>query len=155
MATLHNFRTKPGLYANGLSRDGFIHTDVDFSKAPCAAGDIIILFEIPKGSIVQAFGAQLIKQQPPTASDATLQLYKESGGVYTAVASGETAAIDVDNTEGMLFSANGSAKGGYLANERVFVGLTAGATTGALNIAKLRVWVKYAEVPLCELGITN
>jgi len=155
MATLHTFRTKPGLYANGLSRDGFIHTDVDFAKFPCAAGDIIILFEIPKGSIVQAFGAQLIKPQPAVTSDATLQLYKESSGVYTAVASGESAAIDIDNDAGMLFSANGSAKGGYLANERVFVGLTAGATSGALNVAKLRVWTKYAEAPLQELGMKN
>ena len=151
MATSLHFKTKPGLYANGLSSDGFIHTDVDFSKSPCGAGDIIVLFEIPKGSIVQAFGAQLVKPQPAVASDATLQLYTEASGAYTAVPSGESANIDVDNEEGMLFSANGSAKGGYLANKRVFIGLTAGATTGALTVAQLRVWAKYAEAPLKEI----
>ena len=148
MATRLNHKCQPGLRSVGVFHDGFIHTDVDFAKAPCDAGDIIILFEIPAGSIVQAFGARLDKAQPAVANDATLQLYTETGGTYTPVASGEGAAIDVDGDEGALASANGSAKGGYLANKRVFVGLTAGGTSGALTVAKMRVWAKYAEAPV-------
>lgn len=138
----------PGLDANLLTRQGFVTADFDAAKTPLAAGDTAILLEIPKGGIVSAFGARLDRPQPPTANDATLQLYTESGGIYTAVASGTTAAVDVDNTAGMLFSAKGSANGPYLANQRVFVGLQAGATTGALTAAKVRVWAYVAEAPV-------
>jgi hypothetical protein len=147
MATQLKFKKAVGLNAAWLTSQGSIFTDVDFAKEPLAAGDVAILLEIPKGAVVFAFGARLDKQQPPVANDATLRLYTEAGGVYTAVASGTTAAVDVDNTEGMLFSAQGAASGAYLANSRVFVGLQAGATTGTLTEAKLRVWAYFALSP--------
>ena len=148
MATKLNYKKAPGLNAGLLTQQGFVFTDVDFAKENLAAGDVAILLEIPKGSIVFAFGARLDKAETPTVNDATLQLYTESAGTYTAVASGTTAAIDVDNTAGMLFSARGSASGSYLANQRVFVGLLAGATTGKLTEAKIRAWAYFAEAPV-------
>jgi len=154
MANILTHIQKPGINAGHVKLNGYNHYDIDFAKSPAASGDVIPLFEMPKGAALQVIGAQVIKAEAPAVGAGAVKLYTKGGTptapTFTAVATAGTGAVSgivVDGSPGAVYQAAGTTTGPYFvpAPESVYVCFVSG---GAMKAGKVRVFAEFSTPPI-------